>query len=74
MLTICEVPGCPGGFLFSGTSPPQGLQVLERRGGGEKRLVKCKGRGDAGNVRGDGRRVRRTDGLIRQATKQRQRR
>lgn len=52
MLTICEVPGCPGGFLFSGTSPPQGLQVLERRGGGEKRLVKCKGRGDAGNVRG----------------------
>lgn len=24
LLTICEVPGCPGGFLFSGTPPLQG--------------------------------------------------
>ena len=38
MLTICEVPGCPGGFLFAGTPPPQGHRCWrgeERRGGGE---------------------------------------
>lgn len=42
----------PRGFPLLRNFPSAGVQVLERRGGGERRLVKCKGRGDAGNVRG----------------------
>lgn len=63
MLTICEVPGCPGGFLFPGTPPPQGHRCLRE----EEEVRAREGRGKVGNIKGkktdrQGRQMRRARG------------
>lgn len=67
MLTICEVPDCPGGFLLSGTPPLQGHRCWREKEEVKGDWRRGKGRGKVGNTRGkktcrEGRRMRRARG------------